>query len=901
MTSKSPLAFFRTVFSLCTPDSFEKFQFPLAIVSPLQYNPLHSRNGGFPLVLLGRSLYGFHRFFKLSALLTALTASLAGCGAGGSNAGPPPYALAITTTSLTDGTVGTAYSVRLAATGGIAPYIWAVTKGTLPAGLTLTASKGVISGIPTAGENTLSLTFGVTDSRSPVDKIFATLSLTIANTLPALAITTTSLSNGVVGTAYSVPLAATGGTAPYTWAVTNGTLPAGLTLAASTGVISGTPSAAVTALSLTFAVTDSSSPAQTQSATLSLTIAKAPPALAITTTSLSNGVVGKAYSVRLAATGGTVPYSWTVTKGTLPAGLTLAASTGVISGTPSAAVTALSLTFAVTDSSSPAQIQFATLRLTIAFMVTVSPARAAIVVNQALSISAITSDGTAVVWSLSGSGCSGAACGTLSGQSGAALTYTAPAAVGHYNLTATSVENTTKSASLTVAVTDLAGVTTWHNNQSRNGANMHEYSLNPTNVNTAEFGKLFSCPVDGAIYAQPLWMPQLTIGSARHNVVVVATQHDSLYAFDADAASSPCTPLWQVSLIDAAHGGTTGETSVPSGVANALVGHGYGDIAPEVGVTGTPVIDASTNTLYVVSKSVIPASTTFFQRLHGIDLLTGKENFAGPVIIAGTYPGHGDGGSTTTFVPRQENQRAGLALANGTVYIAWASHEDNYPYYGWVMAYDAHTLAQKSVFNDTPDYGWGGIWMGGAAPSVDAAGNIFLITGNGKFNADNPTAPNRDYGDSLLKLAPGLTVSRYFTPSDQLSDQQNDADFGSGGTAILVELPTNGANPTHLIIGGGKDTSLYLLDRDHLGGSGDANAWQHFSIGTPVFSTGGFWNSTLYIAGAGGRLNAFSLDTGTAKMNPIPTSTSSNGFGFPGSTPSISARANSNGIVWEAL
>jgi hypothetical protein len=627
-----------------------------------------------------------------------------------------------------------------------------------------------------------------------------------------------------------------------------------------------------------------------------------PPALAITTTSLASGTTGSPYSARLAATGGTSPYNWVVSQGTLPAGLTLASSTGTLAGTPSATANALSLTFSVTDSGVPAQKASATFSLTIAkapVSVTVSPAREAIVINQALAITPSTSDGSAVTWSASGPGCTGSNCGTFSSAnspSGVAVTYTAPAAPGTYTVTATSSGDSTQSASMAIAVTDLAGVTTYHNDRSRDGVNAQEYALTAASVSSSKFGKLFSCAVDGAIYAQPLWMPQLKIGSATHNVVFVATQHDSLYAFDADSQSG--APLWQVSLIDAAHGGRAGETAVPSGGANSLVGQGFGDIAPEVGVTGTPVIDSATHTLYVVSKSVLPASEIFFQRLHAIDLLTGAEKFSGPATIAGTYPGSGDGSATTTFVPRQQNQRAGLALANGVVYIAWSSHEDNVPYYGWVMGYDAHTLARVSVFNDTPDHGWGGIWMGGAAPSLDAAGNLFLITGNGRFNADSPAAPNRDYGDSLLKLTPGLTVSQYFTPSDQASDETNDADFGSGGTAILVDLPVNGGNPTHLVIGGGKDGSLYLLDRDKLGGAGDTSAWQHFNLGTPIFSTGAFWHSTVYLAGWSGPLSAYALDSTTAQINPAASSTSSNSFGFPGSTPSISASGNTNGIVW---
>ena len=268
-----------------------------------------------------------------------------------------PAALVITTGSLPNGQVGTAYSATLAATGGTSPYTWSLTSGTLPSGLSLNAATGAIGGTPTASVNATALTFKVTDSSNPVQTQSASLTLTIAATL---AITTTSLPNGQVGTAYSATLGATGGTTPYTWSLTSGTLPAGLSLSAS-GVISGTPTASVNATALTFKVTDSSNPVQTQSASLTLTIAAT---LAVTTTSLPNGQVGTAYSATLAATGGTSPYTWSLTSGTLPAGLSLSAS-GVISGTPTASVNATALTFKVTDSSSPVQTQSATISITV--------------------------------------------------------------------------------------------------------------------------------------------------------------------------------------------------------------------------------------------------------------------------------------------------------------------------------------------------------------------------------------------------------------------------------------------------------------------------------------------------------------------------------------------------------
>src|SRR5256886_3669670 len=274
---------------------------------------------------------------------------------------------------------------------------------------------------------------------------------------------------------------------------------------------------------------------------------------------------------------------------------------------------------------------------------------------------------------------------------------------------------------------------------------------------------------------------------------------------------SPCTTLWHVNLVDSAHGGSSGETSVLSAGSGALVGSGYGDISPEVGITGTPVIDPTSNTIYVVSKSV-NASTQFFQRLHAIDLTTGAERVAPHSIDSSiSVPGTGAGSvaGRVAFDPRNESQRAGLVLSSAVVYVAWASHEDHDPYHGWVMGFNASTLAPvaNAVFNATPNhvgtlsYSRGGIWMGGGAPAVDAAGNLFFITGNGTFDANTGGS---HYGDSVVRLntASGLSVADYFTPLDQASLDANDTDFGSGAATILVDQP---AGPvTHLVIGGGK-------------------------------------------------------------------------------------------------
>jgi hypothetical protein len=533
--------------------------------------------------------------------------------------------------------------------------------------------------------------------------------------------------------------------------------------------------------------------------------------------------------------------------------------------------------------------------------VSVSPKRTALSTSQTLSLTWMTNDKAGVSWSASGPGCSDNACGSFSSASkftGEAITYTAPSTAGIYTITAASITDKTISATVSVAVTDLSGVLTYHNNPARTGVNTQEYALTTSTVTASTFGKLFSCAVDGAVYAQPLWVPNLTIASVKHNVVFAATQNDSLYAFDADTGGSPCTPLWHANLNDSAHGGMAGETPVPSSGPGRLVGRGTGDIAPVVGVLGTPVIDPATKTLYVVSKSVLPTSLSFFQRLHAIDLTTGQEKFSGPVTIAATYPGSGDGSTTTSFSARQENQRPGLVLSNGVVYITWASHEDLPPYYGWVIGYNAANLSQVSVFNVAPDAGLGGIWMSGGAPAVDPSGNLYLTTGNANFDATNASPPNSDYGDSFLEFDSKLNLKQYFTPSNQESDNINDHDFGSGGTVVLVDLPANGSNPTHLVIGGGKDGTLYLLNRDKMGGLGDSNAWQTLDLTSGLFSTGAFWNSTFYVASYARALRAFSLNAATAQLTPV-VAASPTAFGFPGATPSISAAPdNSNGIVW---
>ncbi len=581
-----------------------------------------------------------------------------------------------------------------------------------------------------------------------------------------------------------------------------------------------------------------------------------------------------AYSAALAATGGTAPYTWTLISGALPTGVSLNAA-GAISGTPTVLATNTPLTFQVQDSSNPAQMKTANLTLTISnglpISVAMTPKRAGLTVTQTISLSATVTNDTqnqGVTWSASGNGCTGSTCGTFTptaSASGVSVSYQAPPTAGVYTITATSVADVTASASIAIGVTDLAGVLTWHNDLSRDGSNAQEYALTPALVATATFGRLFTCAIDAAAYGQPLWVANLSINGAQHNVVYVVTQHDTIYAFDADTA--PCQTLKTTSLLG------TNETWLSSNDVSS------GDISPDIGIVSTPVIDPATNAIYVVVKSKATSGTNYVQRLHALNLSDLSERANSPVQIAA-----GGSGSFALI----QNQRAGLVLSGNSVYVTWASHGDNGPYHGFIYEFDKTSLAQLATFNDTPGGNQGGIWMAGAAPAVDTSGNLYFITGNGSFNA-----ATSNFGDSFVKLSGSLALADYFTPSDQQNDENGDVDFGSGGAAILV----NSGPFAHLAVGGGKDGALYVLNRDNMGHFGDSNAVQKISVGNSIFSTAAFWQNTLYLAPAGGALAAYPLNTTTSAFGSV-SSQSPTSFGWPGSTPSISSQGATNGIIW---
>jgi hypothetical protein len=413
--------------------------------------------------------------------------------------------------------------------------------------------------------------------------------------------------------------------------------------------------------------------------------------------------------------------------------------------------------------------------------------------------------------------------------------------------------------------------------------------------------------VDGYAYAQPLVVPSVDIpGRGLHTVVFVATEHDTVYAFDADDPDAAL--LWVVSFIDPARG----VTPVPQ---EDVVGN---EIVPEIGITGTPVIDDQTGTLYVVAKTkeVSADGPHYVQRFHALDIRTGAEKFGGPVVVGdtifanGVYSyvqgvsvnGTGDGSSNghLFFNALRQLQRSGLLLLNGVVYISFASHGDTGPYHGWIIGYDAQTLQQVAVFNTTPNGGSGGIWMSGAAPASDAAGNVYVSIGNGTFALEDSQSPA--YGDTVLRLstASGLVVADFFTPWNQDVLDYMDLDLGSGGVVLLPDQ--SGIHP-HLMVTAGKEGKIYLIDRDNLGsyqrcGSTCDDVVQVMPPGTigGSFGSPAYFSNRIYYQGADDVLKAFQLSAGLLSVRPV--SKSATPFGFPGSTPSISANGTSNAIAW---
>ncbi len=432
-------------------------------------------------------------------------------------------------------------------------------------------------------------------------------------------------------------------------------------------------------------------------------------------------------------------------------------------------------------------------------------------------------------------------------------------------------------------------VLTYHNANNRGGLNNNETILTQTNVNSAEFGKLFTVPADGLVDAEPLYLSALTIKGVVHNVLIVASEHGTVYAYDADTGAS----LWHITTLK------SGET--PSDTRNCS------QVSPEIGITSTPVISrpkVGDPVIYVVAMSK-DSSGTYHQRLHALDATTGAELYKGPVDITAKYPGTGDNssGGYVIFNPAQYKERAGLLLVGSTVYLGWASHCDIRPYTGWVMGYNATTLAQTTVLNLTPNGNEGAIWGSGAGMASDGT-SIILLDANGVFdttlNASGFPADG-NYGNAFLRLTikGGLAVADYFEMDNESSENGSDTDLGSGGTLLVSQKDSTG-KVWELAVGAGKDSNLYVVDRTNMGkfSSSSNNIYQELPGALPggIWSMPATYGNNVYYGPVGSPLLAFQFKN--ARLLTTPVAKTSNSFAYPGATPSVSANQGKNGVVW---
>ncbi len=434
-------------------------------------------------------------------------------------------------------------------------------------------------------------------------------------------------------------------------------------------------------------------------------------------------------------------------------------------------------------------------------------------------------------------------------------------------------------------------VVTYKNDVARTGQNLTETALTLANVKSTTFGKLRFLTTDGLVDAQPLYLSALMVAGSAHNVVFVATENDTAYAFDSDTG----TVLWQKSLLP------SGETPSDD--------RGCGQVTPTIGVTATPVIDRSAGAhgvIYLVAMS-IDASQNYHQRLHALDVTTGAEQFNGPMEIAAIYPA--SGGGSNTFDAGSYEERAGLLLLNGVIYTTWTSHCDNAPYTGWMIAYNSSTLAQTGVLNVAANSAGGGpsIWMAGGGPAADSAGDIYLLTANGVFDTtlDASGFPSQgDYGNSFVKIANSggkLTVADYFAMYNEVDESNGDTDLGSGGILLLPDMTDSGGTTRHLAVGAGKDGNLYVVNRDSMGKFNPNNnnqIWQELSGALPggIWSTPAYFNGTVYYGPVGGPLLAFKITS--ALLGAAPSSQTTTSFGYPGTAAAVSANGTASGIVW---
>ncbi len=802
---------------------------------------------------MSHSTRPFHQFFKEVCTLAAsalIIGGLASCSGGsktitGAIISPPTLTLSPASIHLTAGAAGQQASLLLGAPSG--------------GGATTVSMSGLPSGV-TVSPTTLSVTPGVA----------LPLTMTATSSAPATTATvtfTTTVNGQSASTQAS--LSVTGATSPD---FSLGVMPASISLTANgtTTVVSV----------LATAQNGFSSNVQVAIAGLPTGVTAQPSTLTLTP--------GTAATVTLTAPAGTAAGSSTATFTGTSGALTHTASLPITVIAPppaqadfSIAVSPQSLSLTIGGAGQPVQLTTTALNsFSGTTAVALSGLPAGVTANPA-SVSLAPGTPQTITLTAGNSTQAGSANVVFTGTSGS-LTHTATLA-------------------LMVAASAGVNVTTYHNDNARDGWNAGETTLTPQNVNFNSFGKLSELPVDGKVDGQPLYVSSLSVAGQTHNVLIVVTEHGSAYAFDADSG----TQLWKVSALGA------NETTSDQ--------HGCGQITPEIGITDTPVIDRShgpNGAVFLVAMSK-DASSNYHQRLHALDLTTGAELQGSPSEIAATFPGTGYGSSNgmQVFDPGQYVERVGLLLMNGQIYLAWTSHCDEDPYTGWLMAYSESTLQQTSVLNltpngpSTPHYGdgEGAVWMSGAGLAGDTQGNIFFLDANGTFDTTltaNGFPVHGNFGNAFMKVSTtgnALAPADYFAASNVQSESDADTDLGSGGAMLLPDQTDAKGNTRHLAVGAGKDTNIYIVDRDNMGkfnASSNTAIYQELpdALSGGAWSMAALFNNTVYYAGNGDHLKAFPITS--ALLATTPASESANSFAYPGATPSVSSNGAQNGIVW---
>lgn len=765
---------------------------------------------------------------------------------------------------------------------GTAPLSFQWQKGGVNIGGATSASYTTPA--TTLGDSGAQFRVVVTNSVSSVTSNIATLTVNPAPVAPS--ITTPPASTTVTAGQTATFTVVAAGTAPLSYQWQKGTT----NIAGATSSSYTTPATVIGDNGSTFRVVVTNSVSSVTSAAATLTVNAAPVAPSITTQPTNKTVTAGQTATFTVVAAGTAPLSYQWQKNTAD----IPGATSTSYTTPATVIGDDGSQFRVVVTNSVSNITSNAATLTVNAPVgpsiTTQPADKTVNAGQTATFTVVAA-GTAPLsyqWQKD----------TVNIAGATSTSYTTPATtVGDSGtqfrvvVTNTVSNITSNAATLTVNAVTAADVLTYHNDNARTGQNLNETILTTSNVNSAQFGKLANYSVDGRVDAQPLYASNVAIPSnGTHNLLIIATEHDSVYALDADTG----TQIWKKSML------LSGESPSDD--------RGCGQVSPEIGVTATPVIDRSrgpNGAIYVVAMS--KNGSTYHHRLHALDLATGAELFGGPQEITASYPGTGAGtnGTNVIFDPKQYKERVGLLLMNGVLYTAWASHCDIDPYTGWVMGHNADTLARTTVVNVVPNGNRGAIWMAGAGLAADNSGNIYFLDGNGDFGTalDGSGHPiNKNYGNGFIKLSTtggNLAVADYFAMFNTVSETNADQDLGSGGAMVLPDLTDGSGNIRHLAVGVGKDAHLYVVNRDNMGKfSPTANNIYQDITGAlgGVFAMPAYFNHRIYYGAVSDEVKAFTITNATVSASA--TFQTPNAFGYPGATPSISANGTSNGIVW---